>query len=131
MKNVSWRLVTQMYNNKRLIFTKHLCQMPQVKRGDAASLRQLINHLCSHRNALQALSFNVSVQDLKQIHLILATLDADTRELELVIASRQDMPTTEELINFLESRCRALELLQNTQSVKTSTTPPRTSQPSR
>jgi hypothetical protein len=131
---VAWRLVTQRYNNKRLIammHTKHLCQMPQVKRGDAASMRQLINNVCSHRNALQALSLNVSVQDLMQIHLMLATLVADTqREWELVVASREDMSTTEELINFLESRCRALELLQNTQSVKTSTSLPRTSQPS-
>jgi hypothetical protein len=48
---VAWRLVTQRYNNKQLIammHTKHLCQMPQVKRGDATSLRQLINHVCSH-----------------------------------------------------------------------------------
>jgi hypothetical protein len=130
---VAWQLVTQRYNNKRLIammHTKHLCQMPQVKRGDEASLRQLINHVCGHRNALQALSLNVSVQDLMQIHFMLATQDADTQEWELLIASHQDMPTTEELIKFLESRCRALELLQNTQSVKTSTAPLRTSQPS-
>jgi hypothetical protein len=42
---VAWQLVTQRYNNKRLIammHAKHLCQMPQVKKGDASSLRQLI-----------------------------------------------------------------------------------------
>jgi hypothetical protein len=110
--------------------TKHLCQMPQVKRGDAASLRQLINHVSSHMKALQALTLNVTFQDLMLNHLMLATLDAEThREWDVLIASRQDMPTTSELITFLESRCRALELLQNTQSVKASTAPPRTSQP--
>jgi hypothetical protein len=71
------------------------------------------------------------MQDLMQIHWMLAKLDADTqREWELIIASRQDMPTTEELITFLGSRCKALELLQNTQSVKASTAPARNSQPS-
>ena len=48
---VAWQVVTQRYNNTRLIamlHAKHLCQMPQVKKGDASSLRQLINHLSSH-----------------------------------------------------------------------------------
>ena len=45
--SVAWQLVTQCYNNQRLIammHAKHLCQMPQVKKGDASSLRKLINH---------------------------------------------------------------------------------------
>ena len=64
---VAWQLVTQRYNNKRLIAmirAKHLCQLPPVKRGDVPSLRQLINHISSHMNALQALSLNVPIQDL-------------------------------------------------------------------
>ena len=56
---VAWQLVTQRHNNKRLIAMMHakrLCQMPQVRKGDVSSLRQLINHVSSHINALQALS---------------------------------------------------------------------------
>jgi hypothetical protein len=44
------QLVTQRYNNKRLIamtHTKQLCQMPPVKRGESSSLRQLTNQ--SHK----------------------------------------------------------------------------------
>jgi len=114
--------VTQHYNNKRLIammHAKHLCEMPQVRKGDALSLRQLINHVSSHMNALQALHLNVPVQDLMLNHLMLATLDPETqREWELITASRADTPATAELVTFLESRCRALELLQTTQSLK-------------
>jgi len=36
---VAWQLVTQRYKNKRLIammHAKHLCQMPQVRKGDAS-----------------------------------------------------------------------------------------------
>jgi hypothetical protein len=58
----------------------HLCQMPQVKKGDASSLRHLINHVWSHMNALQALSSNVPVQDLMLNHLMLGTLDNDTHQ---------------------------------------------------
>jgi hypothetical protein len=103
--------------------------MPQAKKGDASSLCQLINHVSSHMNALQALSLNVSVQDLTLNHLMLATLDTETqREWELNTASRADMPTNAELITFLESRCRALELLQNTQLLKIATANPRSTQ---
>ena len=118
---VAWQLVTQRYHNKRLIammHAKHLCQMPQVRKGDESSLRQLINHVSSHMNALKALSLNVPVHDLKLNYLMLATLDLETeREWELITASRADTTTTAELVPFLESRCRAFELLQTTQSL--------------
>ena len=97
-----------------MMHAKHLCQMPQVRKGDAPSLRHLINHVSSHMNALQALSLNVPVQDL-----MLATIDPETqREWELIATSRTDTLTTAELVTFLESRCRALQLLQTTQSLK-------------
>jgi len=132
---VAWQLVTQRYNNKRLIsmmHAKHLCQMPQVNKGDASSLRQLINHVSSHMNALQALSLTVPVQDLMLNHLILATLDAETQqEWELITASCADTPTTLELINFMETRCRALELIQTTHSLKAAAAPSRPSNATR
>ena len=66
-------------------------------------MRQLINHVSSHMNALQALSLNVPVQDLMLNHLMLATLYPETqREWELFTASRADTPTTAELVTFLE-----------------------------
>ena len=53
--------------------------------------------------ALQALSLNVSFQDLMLNHLMLATLDPETqREWELNTASRTDIPSTTELMTFLE-----------------------------
>ena len=106
----AWQLVTQRHNNKRLIAMMHaklLCQMPPVQKGNASSLRQLINHVSSHMNALQALTLNVPIQDLMLIHLKLPTLDMVTQQKwELIRASRT------ELVTFLQSRCRALELLQ-------------------
>jgi hypothetical protein len=128
---VAWQLVTQRYNSIQLIammYAKHLCQMPQAKKGDESSLRQIINHVSSHMNALQALPLNVHVQDLMFNHLMLATLDGETqRESELITALRADIPTTAELIAFLESCCRALELLQTTQSPRSVTAPLRSS----
>jgi hypothetical protein len=100
-----------------MMHAKHLCQMPQVKKGDASSLRQLINHVSSHMNALQALSLNVHVQDLMLNHLMIATLDNEThQQWEQITTTCMDLPTTAELITFLEARCKTLELIQNTQS---------------
>jgi hypothetical protein len=88
-----------------------------------------INHVSSHMNALKALSLNVPVQDLMLNHLMLATLDSETqREWELITASRADTPRIAELVTFLESIYRALELLQNTQSLKTVPATKRSSQ---
>jgi hypothetical protein len=127
--SVAWKLVTHRYNNQRLIsmmLAKNLCCLPATKKSDASSLRNLINHVSSHINALQALTLNVPIQDLMLNHLLLSALDAETqREWELLTASREDIPSTSDLITFLESRCRALELLQNTQSAKTVSASPR------
>ena len=52
-------------------------------------------------------------------HLMLATIDPETqREWEFITATRTDIPSTAKLVTFLESRCRVLELLQTTQSLK-------------
>jgi len=95
---VTWQLVTQRYNNKRLIAMMHvkrLCEMPQVRMGDALLLRQIINHVLSHMKAVQALLLNVPVQDLMLNQLMLSTLEPETqREWELITASRADTPTT-------------------------------------
>jgi hypothetical protein len=55
----------------------------------------------------------VSIQDLVLNHLILETLDADTLKEWETHTARSDIPLVTELINFLETRCKAFELIQN------------------
>jgi hypothetical protein len=105
-----------------------ICQIPHVKKHDSSSLRTLINHVSSHINALQALTLNVTVQDIMANHLILASLeDQSQRYWEFFTASRSDIPTSADLIRYLENRCQTLELIQSNQSV---TAPPVSSRPS-
>jgi hypothetical protein len=60
---------------------------------------------------------------------MLATLDNQTHQSwEQITAIRTDVSTTSELITFLEARCRTLELIQNTQSMKIATASPRVQQ---
>ena len=95
---VAWDLVTQRYNNIKLIAMTHvkqLLQLPHVKRNDATSLRHFINHVSSNMNAIQALALNTSMQDLILNHLLLSVLDSEThKEWELQTAAQQDIPTT-------------------------------------
>jgi len=122
---VAWDLVTQRYNNIKLIAMTHvkqLLQLPHVKRNDATSLRHLINHVTSNMNAIQALALNTSMQDLMLNHSLLSVLDSEThKEWELQTATQQDIPTTSTVINFLEAGCKALELLQANQSTSSTT----------
>jgi hypothetical protein len=98
-----------------MMHAEHLCQMLQVKKGDVSSLRQVINHVSSHMNALQALSLNVPVQDSMLNHLMVATLDNETlQQWKQITNTRMDLPTTTDLITSLEARCRTLELIQST-----------------
>ena len=105
------------------------CQMPPVQKGKASSLLQLINHVSSHMTALQALSLNVPIQDSMLNHLLPLKMDTETqREWELIMTSRTDTPNTAELVTFLETMSRILEVLQTTQSLKSAVFTPRSSQ---
>jgi diphosphomevalonate decarboxylase len=111
---VAWNLIVERDNNVKLTAMKHvglLMQMPQARKGDAASLRNLINHASSNFNAVEALHLTTSMHSLMLTHLLLSALDPDTRKAwELQTASQEDIPTTE-LLTFMEQRCKALELL--------------------
>jgi hypothetical protein len=93
---VAWDLVTQRYNNIKLIAMTHvkqLFQLPFVRRNDATSLCQLINHVSSNMNAIQALALNTSMQDLLLNHLLLSVLDSETnKEWELQLQHSSTSP---------------------------------------
>ena len=121
--SVAWDLVTHRYNNVKLIAMTHvkqLLQLPAVKRNDATTLRHLINHISSNLNAIQALNLKTSTHDLIMNHLSLSVLDSDThKEWEIQTSTLPDIPSTAEVIEFLEARCKALELWQANQPTST------------
>ena len=121
--SVAWDLVTHRYNDVKLIAMTHvkqLLQLPAVKRNDATTLRHLINHISSNLNAIQALNLKTSTHDLIMNHLSLSVLDSDThKEWEIQTSTLPDIPSTAEVIEFLEARCKALELWQANQPTST------------
>jgi hypothetical protein len=80
---VAWNLTTHRYNSIKLMAMKHISQqiqMPQTKKGDASSFRQLINNVNSNTNAIEALKLNVLMHTLILNHLLLSVLDAETHK---------------------------------------------------
>jgi hypothetical protein len=128
--SVAWGLVTQQYNNVKLIAMTNIKQLlPSVKKNDAASLRNLINHVPSNMNAIQASELKMSTHDLIMNHLLLSVINSKThKEWELQTSTLPDIPSTPETIEFLEARCKVLQLLQANLPTGTST-PHRPTQP--
>jgi hypothetical protein len=122
---VAWDLVTHRFNNVKIIAMTHvkqLLQLPSVKKNDATSLRHYINHVNSNLNAIKALALKTSTHDLMMNHLLLSGLDSNIQnEWELQTATLPDIPATAEIIAFLETRRKALEMLQANQPLATST----------
>jgi hypothetical protein len=87
------------------------------------TLRQLINHVSSYTNALQALNLQATMHDLISNNLLLSVLDTEThKEWELHSSKMQDLSSTKEITEFLKDRCKAMELLQANQATTTAST---------
>jgi hypothetical protein len=75
---------------------KQLLQLPPVKKNDAVSLGNLINHISSNMNAIQALELKTSTHDLMMNQLLLSAIDSEThKEWELRTSTLPDIPTTD------------------------------------
>jgi diphosphomevalonate decarboxylase len=123
---VAWQLVTQRYINVKLIAMTHvkeLYQIPQARQNDAASLRQLTNHVANNFTALRALTLDIPLRDLILIHLILCILDPETHKAWELRTVNQQLSSMADFITFLEGRCNALELMQDLQTTTVRCTP--------
>ncbi|XP_067208487.1 uncharacterized protein [Linepithema humile] len=115
--DIEWELLVKRYENKRLIInthTKELLEFPVVSKESTASLRTFIDHIRTHTRALRSLGQPVEQWDTLLIYLASTRLDYNTRrDWEVTISKReqQNMPTMEELLNYLGERCSTLEML--------------------
>jgi hypothetical protein len=85
-----------------MMHAQYLCNLPEVKKVNPASMRQFINHVSSHKNGLQALVLTTPKHDLMLNTLMLASLGQDIqKEFEIFTFSRIESPTKAELLSFL------------------------------
>ncbi|XP_047000734.1 uncharacterized protein LOC124616469 [Schistocerca americana] len=114
---IVWGLITQRYDNPKIIVAKHakaLMALPTVGHGAAAAsdYNQLINHICSHLKALEALKPDVPLHEVILSEEILSSMrPTDCHELEVKMTG-STFTTLNQLIIFSETKCQALEVIR-------------------
>lgn len=118
---VAWELLCHRYNNTRLLVHNHMKALFNIQRLDRESsvhIRKLIDTVNKHLRALQTLKQPTETWDTLIIYLISTKLDNITaREWEQY--KTEDLPTLENLKQFLKSRADLLETLEQSKSNQT------------
>ncbi|KYN22031.1 hypothetical protein ALC57_05586 [Trachymyrmex cornetzi] len=119
---VAWRLITERYENRKLIINKHikeLFELQPVSKSNHVSLRSFIDAVRTHVRALEVLKQPVTHWDTILIYLLIDKLDYATRkdwEFEVRKNAPDTMPTLETFMEYLADRAHTLELVEGTKS---------------
>lgn len=105
----AWALISSRYNNKRLQIQSHtkvIYELNKIHEESAEKLRYFTNTFNQHRQALQALNHDPDQWGALLLHVITSKLDANTlREWEMKMV-KQELPTIQTLVDFLQERCQ-------------------------
>lgn len=114
--DTAWELLTHRYNNRQLLFTKQIeifLNQPVSYKQSANEIRRLYDTSMECINAIQNLGINTSSWDPLIVHLITKKVDSDTySDYQENRKNTRELPTLDELMNFLENKFTALEPIQ-------------------
>lgn len=121
---ITWELLKKRYDNTRVIMNNHvqaIFELPSINKESSVNLRNLLDGVLRHVTALKVLEQPTSHWDTLLIYLINTKLDINTRrEWERSIKGNE-IPTFEELTDFLNEKCQMLETLYLNQNDKVTT----------
>ncbi|XP_046397397.1 uncharacterized protein LOC124164213 isoform X3 [Ischnura elegans] len=119
---IAWDLLTQRYENKRYLISRHvkaLFDMTRVERESSFSLRKLLDETNKNIRALTALGQPTHSWNAIILHLVTSKLDAVTyKDWESTLFGNE-LPDGDALINFLQHRCQILETVDVQRGTKT------------
>lgn len=118
---VAWNLLTERFQNKRLITNNHirtLLNLNCISKESSTSLRTLSDELNKHLRCLKALGHPVDMWDTLLIQILIPKLDNVTRREWEQFEIQGDYPTTRELLTFLKKRCELLEAVNQSYTPK-------------
>jgi hypothetical protein len=122
MTTLQWRGIWSHKDTITLLIAathvSNLLALPTVNKGSALDLRALINQVNSNVNAIEALQLTTPLHEVIIGQKILDHLDAPSRKEWELASTSHGFPNLEEFIQFLEKRCRALELIQSAHNNK-------------
>jgi hypothetical protein len=99
---------------KKIICAKHakaLLNLHSAYSGTAQNYRRLINEVSSNTAAIEGLNTGVSSHEIILMEAILNSKKAHDRQDWEVRTASSDFPKLQNLIDFLESKCQALEVI--------------------
>ncbi|XP_048004284.1 uncharacterized protein LOC125240435 [Leguminivora glycinivorella] len=128
-----WEKLEKRYNNKKYLsncILKRFMSQKNIMTESANALKELLDTTNECLNGLSNLGIDTTTWDIIVIHIICLKLDNESRkQWELKVSeSSDDLPTLNQLREFLETRFRALECLDG-KSSKTSFIPKKPNAP--
>ncbi|XP_025192847.1 uncharacterized protein LOC112592900 [Melanaphis sacchari] len=122
----AWKIITDRYNNKRLLIQSHtkcIYELPYIRDESAEKLRQFTNTLNQHRQALQALDHDPDLWGALLLHVITSKLDSNTVRQWETLNAQNELPTIYKMISFLHERCQILEAVESSKGKYEKTKP--------
>jgi hypothetical protein len=116
--DIAWNILTQRYNNKRIIVNTILTRLVNQRKlttGTAKGLRDLLDTTSECLNKLKNQDIPVDTWDILVVHIIVNKMDSESHkewESELGSLDISELPTLNMLKKFLEKRFRVMEMIQ-------------------
>lgn len=118
-----WDILTQRYDNRRLVFTSYVNTMlniPSIQQANANNLKNLHDVITECLNGLHNIGIDTESWGPMIAHLMAQKLDTTTySEYTKELQNPRDIPSVDEFTSFLESKFMALETLRNRQKDST------------
>uniref|UniRef100_A0A6P7FC60 Uncharacterized protein LOC114326809 n=2 Tax=Diabrotica virgifera virgifera TaxID=50390 RepID=A0A6P7FC60_DIAVI len=112
---VAWSLIKERFENKQLLINFHiksLFDLPALQQESHTGLRQLLNGLQKHLNALEVLERPTKHWDDILIYLLTSKFDNATRRSWENKINASEIRTLSQLTEFLKDKCRMLQTLE-------------------
>lgn len=111
--DAAWEILQHRYNNPQMLFTKQIeifLNQPNIQKQSSFELKRLYDITMECIHAIHNLGIDTTTWDPLLVHLVVKKLDLETyTDYKESRKSPRDLPSFEELLNFIESKFIALE----------------------
>lgn len=106
---IAWQNLVDRFENKRFIVKKHTRALLKLNAANKTNLREFIDKLQTNYNALKAMNIPVESWDALLIEVINSKLDSKLIEDWESSSAESELPTYQELLQFLILKCKIVE----------------------
>ncbi|XP_066261208.1 uncharacterized protein [Euwallacea similis] len=118
---IALNLLQKRYENKKAVINIHakglVLNLPNANKGSSVNIRKLIDAVQQHKSSLGKLKLPVDQWDVLLIPIILNKLDDSTNQEWERKQCNTELPTVDQLMEFLTEKCRSLEAVRGFSTV--------------